>query len=59
MNHAINELNANAIDPMFGRSYAARGDVMPEFRMPQGWWLVPAVLGGAAGWAALISAAFF
>lgn len=26
----------------------------PLDRLPSGWWLAPAVIGGAAGWAALI-----
>jgi hypothetical protein len=48
-----------ANDVTFGRSYAVRGESVPEFRMPPGWWLLPAVIGGIAGWAILISAVLF
>jgi hypothetical protein len=43
----------------YGRTYTAPGDVMPELRLPRGWWLLPAVAFGAVGWFALISALFF
>lgn len=59
MSHAIQTYAGTADDAMFGRSYAPRGEVAPEIRLPAGWWLVPAVLGGAAGWVALITAVFF
>jgi hypothetical protein len=46
-------------DASFGRSYAVRGETLPEFRMPPGWWLLPAVIGGSVGWFMVISAVFF
>lgn len=59
MSHAIQTYAGNADDALFGRSYAPRGEVTPEFRLPAGWWLLPAVIGGAAGWFSLITAVFF
>lgn len=46
-------------DTSFGRSYAVRGEPVPEFRMPSGWWLLPAMFGGAGFWYVVISAVFF
>ena len=46
-------------DPTFGRSYAVRGEYTPTFTLPAGWWIVPAVLLGTAGWAALFMAVIF
>ena len=46
-------------NPDFGRSYRAVGDTVPSFRLPEGWWILPSVLGGAAGWALLFKAIFF
>ena len=59
MSDATHTLPQGGDDAAFGRCYAARGDATPEFHMPPGWWLLPAVIGGAAGWIALISAIFF
>jgi hypothetical protein len=59
MSDASQTFSAVGNDAAFGRNYAVRGDAAPEFRMPPGWWLVPAVIGGATGWIALISAVFF
>lgn len=46
-------------DPTFGRSYVVRGDYVPTFHLPAGWWIVPAVLIGTACWAALFLAVAF
>lgn len=59
MQTAFQAMPGNVNDVTFGRSYAVRGDSVPEFRMPPGWWLLPALIGGIAGWVMLISAIFF
>lgn len=59
MHNAIQTVPAMGDDVAFGRHYAVRGDAAPEFQMPSGWWLLPAMLGGAAGWISLISVIFF
>jgi hypothetical protein len=59
MSNAIQTIPCAGDDVAFGRNYAVRGEAMPEFQMPSGWWLLPAMLGGAAGWVALFSAIFF
>ena len=46
-------------DPTFGRPYAVRGDCIPTLHLPAGWWIVPAVLTGSAGWVALFLAVMF
>lgn len=51
-------MNSKA-DPTFGRPYAVRGDRVPTLHLPAGWWLVPAVLTGSAGWVALFLAVMF
>ncbi|MCZ8077719.1 MAG: hypothetical protein RSE12_20540 [Fuscovulum sp.] len=59
MQNAFQTMPAGLNDVSFGRSYAVHGDTVPEFRMPPGWWLLPAVVGGIGGWVMLISAIFF
>jgi hypothetical protein len=59
MYDAIQTMPRNISDASFGRSYASHGDVKPEFRLPAGWWLLPAVVGGAGSWVMLFSAIFF
>jgi hypothetical protein len=59
MQNTFQAMPGAANDVTFGRSYAVRGESVPEFRMPPGWWLLPALIGGIAGWALLISAIFF
>ena len=59
MQTAFQTIPGAANDVTFGRSYSVRGDSVPEFRMPPGWWLLPALIGGIAGWVMLISAIFF
>jgi hypothetical protein len=59
MQNAIQTFSGGMTDPCFGRNYAVRGEKVPEFRMPPGWWLLPSVIGGAAGWIMVISAVFF
>lgn len=46
-------------DPTFGRPYAVRGESVPTIELPAGWWIIPVVLLGASGWAALIAAVIF
>ena len=45
-------------DPEFGRAYRAPGESVPSYRLPAGWWLLPAMLLGLAGWVALFWADF-
>lgn len=59
MSNAIQTMPRGGDDAAFGRNYAVRGEAMPEFQMPSGWWLLPAMLGGAIGWITLIYAIFF
>ena len=59
MQNAFQTMPGAMNDVSFGRSYAVRGESVPEFRMPPGWWLLPAVIGGTAVWAMVISAIFF
>lgn len=46
-------------NPDFGRAYRAAGDTVPSFRLPAGWWILPSVMGGVAGWAMLFKTLFF
>jgi hypothetical protein len=59
MQNAFQTMPAAMNDVSFGRSYVVQGEKVPEFRMPPGWWLLPALVGGIAGWVFLISAMFF
>ena len=40
-------------DPDFGRSYRTPGESLPKFAPPAGWWVLPAMVAGIAGWGAL------
>ena len=46
-------------DPEFGRPYGLAHDGIPKLALPRGWWLLPMVIGGLAGWVILFRALFF
>ena len=58
MSDATHGLPIYQRDPDFGRAYRGPGESVPNLRLPAGWWLLPAVVTGAAGWVALFWAIF-
>lgn len=59
MTDLTNGLPKYDANPDFGRAYQVAGDAVPTFRLPAGWWILPSVLGGLAGWILLFKAIFF
>ncbi|ESW61968.1 MAG: hypothetical protein Q27BPR15_03765 [Rhodobacter sp. CACIA14H1] len=59
MTDATHGLPTYDTNPDFGRAYRVAGDTVPSFSLPAGWWILPSVMGGAAGWALLFKAIFF
>lgn len=59
MSDATHGLPIHTPDPDFGRNYLVQGDVVPEFRLARGWWVLPMMAGGIAGWALLLRAVLF
>ena len=63
MSDATHGLPIHRPDPEFGhdfgRSYAMPGESIPQIGFARGWWLVPSMLFGLAGWVFLIRALFF
>lgn len=43
----------------YGRAYALPGESIPRIGLARGWWLVPSLAFGLAGWGFLIQALFF
>lgn len=59
MSDATRGLPIHRPDPDFGRIYMHPADVLPEVQLGRGWWLLPMLAGGLAGWAVLMRAIFF
>lgn len=59
MSDATHGLPIHTPDPDFGRAYQRPGEVMPQLRLSRGWWLLPMLAGGLAGWALILRAIFF
>ncbi|MEN9410365.1 MAG: hypothetical protein RL216_2339 [Pseudomonadota bacterium] len=53
MSDATQGLPISRQDPDFGRTYLAPGETVPDLDLPPGWWLVPVMISGLAGWIAL------
>ncbi|MBD1203332.1 MAG: hypothetical protein O9292_03445 [Rhodobacteraceae bacterium] len=59
MSDATHGLPIHRPDPDFGRAYGRPGDAAPRLGLPSGWWLLPSLAGGLAGWVILFRALFF
>lgn len=59
MSDATHGLPIHTPDPDFGRVYQRPGEAIPELRLRSGWWLLPMLAGGVAGWAVLLDTIFF
>lgn len=59
MSDATHGLPVHRPDPEFGRPYALAHEDIPRIGLPQGWWLLPMLTGGIAGWVILLRAVFF
>lgn len=61
MNDATRGLPVKTSDPDFGRFYHHPGEKLPrlELRVGPGWWLLPMLFGGVAGWSMLLRALLF
>lgn len=59
MSDATHGLPIHTPDPDFGRIYSFPGEALPQLRLARGWWLLPMMMGGLVGWAALLRALFF
>lgn len=59
MSDATHGLPIHRPDPEFGRAYVRPGESVPRLALVRGWWLLPCVIGGLAGWVFLFRALFF
>lgn len=59
MSDATHGLPIHTPDPDFGRAYQRPEEVMPQFQLSPGWWMLPMLAGGVVGWAVLLRSIFF
>lgn len=59
MSDATHGLPIHTPDPDFGRVYPFPGETMPDWCLSPGWWLLPMLAGGVAGWTLILRGIFF